>query len=86
IDGTRAALGELQGVIYVNDQYDAVNGADALVLVTEWDIYKQPDFRKIKSLLASPVILDGRNQYSPGEMGRYGFTYYSIGRRPVLPL
>ena len=86
IDGTRAALGELQGVIYVNDQYDAVNGADALVLVTEWDIYKQPDFKKIKSLLASPVILDGRNQYSPGEMERYGFTYYSIGRRPVLPL
>ncbi|NLK18345.1 MAG: UDP-glucose/GDP-mannose dehydrogenase family protein, partial [Synergistaceae bacterium] len=85
IDGTRAALGELQGVIYVNDQYDAVNGADALVLVTEWDIYKQPDFRRIKSLLASPVIVDGRNQYSPGEMERRGFTYYSIGRTAVRP-
>lgn len=86
IDGTRAALGELQGVIYVNDQYDAVNGADALVLVTEWDIYKQPDFKKIKALLASPVIVDGRNQYSTREMERYGFTYYSIGRRPVKPM
>ncbi len=86
IDGTRTALGELQGVIYVNDQYDAVNGADALVLVTEWDIYKQPDFKKIKSLLASPVIVDGRNQYSLSEMERCGFYYYSIGRRPVKPL
>ena len=80
MDETREALGDLQGVLYVNNQYDAVNGADALVLVTEWDIYKQPDFRKIRSLLASPVIFDGRNQYSPAEMKRQGFVYYSIGR------
>lgn len=80
MDETREALGDLQGVLYVNNQYDAVNGADALVLVTEWDIYKQPDFKKIRSLLASPVIFDGRNQYSAAEMKRQGFVYYSIGR------
>nr|HPK07539.1 UDP binding domain-containing protein [Aminivibrio sp.] len=80
MDETREALGDLQGVLYVNNQYDAVNGADALVLVTEWDIYKQPDFKKIRTLLASPVIFDGRNQYSPAEMKRQGFIYYSIGR------
>lgn len=83
IDETREALGELQGVIYVSNQYDAVNGADALVLVTEWDIYKQPDFRRIRSLLTSPVIFDGRNQYSPTEMKRQGFSYFSIGRPDV---
>jgi UDPglucose 6-dehydrogenase len=83
ITETREVLGELKGVLYVNHQYDAVNGADALALLTEWDIYKQPDFGKIKSLLKENVIFDGRNQYSLAEMKRQGFTYYSIGRKIV---
>jgi UDPglucose 6-dehydrogenase len=83
ITETREILGELKGVLYVNHQYDAVNGADALALLTEWDIYKQPDFGKIKSLLKENVIFDGRNQYSLAEMKRQGFTYYSIGRTIV---
>ncbi|GHT16753.1 UDP-glucose 6-dehydrogenase [Planctomycetales bacterium] len=83
IKETREVLGELKGVLYVNHQYDAVNGADALALLTEWDIYKQPDFGKIKSLLKENVIFDGRNQYSLAEMKRQGFTYYSIGRTVV---
>jgi UDPglucose 6-dehydrogenase len=80
ITETREILGELKGVVYVNHQYDAINDADALALLTEWDIYKQPDFGKIKSLLKENVIFDGRNQYSLAEMKRQGFTYYSIGR------
>lgn len=77
---THDILGDLPNVIYVHDQYDAVNGADALVLLTEWDIYKQPDFKRLKTLLNSPLIFDGRNQYSTSEMKRHGFKYFSIGR------
>ena len=84
IEGTHEALGDLPNVIYVHDQYDAVNGSDALVLLTEWDIYKQPDFERLKSLLKEAVIFDGRNQYSLSEMKRNGFKYFSIGRPDIL--
>jgi UDPglucose 6-dehydrogenase len=83
MDETREALGERQGLIYVNDPYDAVNGADALAIATEWDIYKQPDFERIKRLLKKPVVADGRNLYSLSDMARRGFEYYSIGRPGV---
>ena len=83
IEETRETLGEHQGLLYVHDPYDAVNGADVLVLATEWDIYKQPDFERVKRLLKEPVIVDGRNLYSLSEMKRRGFAYYSIGRPPV---
>lgn len=84
IEETHAALGDLPNVIYVHDQYDAVNGSDALVLLTEWDIYKQPDFDRLKSLMKTAVIFDGRNQYSLSEMKRNGFKYLSIGRPDVF--
>ncbi|MDR1379432.1 MAG: UDP-glucose/GDP-mannose dehydrogenase family protein [Synergistaceae bacterium] len=83
IEETRAILGERQGLLYVHDPYDAVNGADALVVVTEWDVYKQPDFDRIGRLLKEPVVVDGRNLYSLPEMKRRNFDYYSIGR-PVV--
>lgn len=84
IADTREILGDMKGLLYVDHQYDAVNGADALVLLTEWDIYKQPDFARVKSLLKEAVMFDGRNLYSLAEMQRHGFAYYSIGR-PGLP-
>jgi UDPglucose 6-dehydrogenase len=83
IEETRQALGEHQGLIYVHDPYDAVNGADVLVVATEWDIYRQPDFERVKRLLKTPVIVDGRNLYSLSEMQRRGFDYYSVGRPAV---
>jgi UDPglucose 6-dehydrogenase len=83
IEETRAALGERQGLLYVHDPYDAVNGADALVVATEWDVYKQPDFDRIGRLLKEPVVVDGRNLYSLSEMKRRNFDYYSIGRPTV---
>ena len=61
IDETKRVLGDRQGLVYVNDLYDAVNDADALAIMTEWDIYKQPDFNRIKNLMKQPVIIDGRN-------------------------
>ena len=64
--------------------YEALDGADALVLVTEWNEFRTPDFGKMQRLLAKPVIFDGRNVYSPDKMRELGFSYYSIGRTPVL--
>jgi UDPglucose 6-dehydrogenase len=61
-------------------QYEALEDVDALVLVTEWKSFRRPDFNRIKSLLKSPVIFDGRNQYEPHMMQRYGFEYHGIGR------
>jgi UDPglucose 6-dehydrogenase len=60
--------------------YDALDGADALVLVTEWNTFREPDFGKMLQLLRSPVVFDGRNLYSPEQMRALGFTYISIGR------
>jgi UDPglucose 6-dehydrogenase len=60
--------------------YDALQDADALAVVTEWNEFREPDFKRIKQLLKAPVIFDGRNLYSPGHMRALGFTYFSIGR------
>jgi UDPglucose 6-dehydrogenase len=60
--------------------YDALAGADALAIVTEWNEFREPDFEKMRSLLTTPVVFDGRNIYSPEHMRALGFTYFSIGR------
>jgi len=60
--------------------YDALAGADALAIVTEWNEFREPDFAKMRSLLKAPVVFDGRNIYSPEQMQALGFTYFSIGR------
>ena len=83
IDETRSVLGERKGLVYVPDMYDAVNGADALAVMTEWDIYRKPDFDRMKNLMNNPLIVDGRNLYSPDEMKRKGFSYISVGRPEV---
>jgi UDPglucose 6-dehydrogenase len=60
--------------------YEALDGADALAIVTEWNEFREPDFGKMRSLLRSPVVFDGRNIYSPEHMRSLGFTYFSVGR------
>ena len=67
-----------------DDMYEALRGADALVISTDWDEFKQPDFAKMKSLMAAPVIFDGRNLYKRDQMRKAGFTYHSVGRAPVI--
>jgi UDPglucose 6-dehydrogenase len=67
-------------VTYAENSYAALTGADALVIVTEWNEFREPDFGKIKKLLRNPVIFDGRNIYTPEQMRTHGFIYYSIGR------
>jgi UDPglucose 6-dehydrogenase len=61
--------------------YDALHGADALVVVTEWHDYRRPDFQRVKSALRAPIVFDGRNIWDPAELRGFGFTYYGIGRR-----
>lgn len=67
-------------VTFCEDPYEALEGANAMLLLTEWPLYKQPDFARIRTLLKAPVIFDGRNQYSATELRALGFKYYSIGR------
>jgi UDPglucose 6-dehydrogenase len=61
--------------------YDALKGADALTIVTEWNEFREPDFTRIRKMMRTPVIFDGRNIYNPEQIRSVGFTYYSIGRR-----
>jgi UDPglucose 6-dehydrogenase len=67
-------------ITYGKDQYQILDGADAMLLITEWHQFRYPDFMRIKSLLKHPVIFDGRNQYEPNQLRNLGFTYYGIGR------
>ena len=68
---------------YCDKMYDTLDGADALVICTDWPEFKQPNFRKIKERLNAPVVFDGRNLYKPDAMRDEGFTYVSVGRNPV---
>jgi UDPglucose 6-dehydrogenase len=65
---------------YAESNYEALDGADALAVVTDWNEYRHPDFSRIKSSLRKPIIVDGRNLYDPAKMHSLGFTYLSIGR------
>jgi UDPglucose 6-dehydrogenase len=72
--------GERADLVVCRSAYEAVAGADALAIVTEWQEFRSPDFERLKELLTSAVIFDGRNLYDPGMVARFGFTYYAIGR------
>jgi UDPglucose 6-dehydrogenase len=79
LETARRQLGDR--VVYASDAYDALQGASALAILTEWLEYRNPDFDRIKRLLKRPLIVDGRNLYEPEHLGKLGFTYDSIGRR-----
>jgi UDPglucose 6-dehydrogenase len=72
-------------VEYAASNYECVEGQDALIIVTEWNEFRYPDFERLKAALKEPVIFDGRNLYDPKKMQALGFTYYSVGRVPVVP-
>lgn len=80
-ENARAELGPAATI--VDDMYDALKDADALVVSTDWDEFKSPDYAKMKSLMKSPVIFDGRNLYRVTTMKENGFTYHSVGRASV---
>jgi UDPglucose 6-dehydrogenase len=72
-------------LVYCDRPYGALEGAHGLVIVTEWQEFRNPDFELMRRLLAEPVIFDGRNLYTPGQPVEAGFTYYSIGRKTTRP-
>jgi UDPglucose 6-dehydrogenase len=68
---------------YAGDPYEALHGVDALLIVTEWSLFRTPDFEQLELLLKSKVIFDGRNLYDLEKMIDCGFYYNSIGRKEV---
>src|SRR5262249_41350317 len=68
---------------YAQKPYDALTGADALLIVTEWPEFRRPDFERMKKLLSRPLIFDGRNIYDPKRLAQLGFEYHGIGVRPA---
>lgn len=83
METTRALLGNR--VSYLEDPYDALPGALALVITTEWMEFRSPDFDRIRAALKYPLIFDGRNLYTLASMTRYNFEYHSVGRPAVQP-
>jgi UDPglucose 6-dehydrogenase len=80
-EATRVAKGIFGArVAFASKSYDALKGADALAILTEWNEFRRPDFARMLKVMRSPVIFDGRNLFSPEQMKQSGFTYYSIGR------
>jgi UDPglucose 6-dehydrogenase len=83
IETTRREFGDR--IDYANDMYAPLDGADALVICTEWHEFRRPDLAKVRDALNAPVVFDGRNLYDPSRMAEMGFEYYSIGRPYVAP-
>jgi UDPglucose 6-dehydrogenase len=80
-EATRTARGLFGDRITLCEKsYDALTGADALAIVTEWNEFREPDFERMRKLLKAPIVFDGRNIYPPEHMRALGFSYFSIGR------
>jgi UDPglucose 6-dehydrogenase len=70
-------------VVFANNQYEALTNADALIIATEWSVFRTPDFFRVRELLKENVIFDGRNLYELDQMKNEGFYYNSIGRQTI---
>ena len=82
-EGLKESMAALPEMIGCEDAYDVAKGADALVLVTEWNQFRNLDFEQLKTLLRSPILIDLRNVYDPERVASYGFYYVSVGRQPA---
>jgi UDPglucose 6-dehydrogenase len=72
-------------LFFAENQYEALKGAEILIVATEWNTFKNPDFAKMKQLMSGITVFDGRNLYDLGTMKENGFEYFSVGRRAVRP-
>ncbi len=82
--GGKAARDLLPGVAFAEGPYDCVAGADALVIITEWEVFRALDLTRVKAAMRQPVVVDLRNTYRPQDMAALGFAYQSVGRvRPT---
>ncbi len=83
---TQRIYGSRSDLILCETPEATLEDADALVIITEWKLFRSPDFKLIKSKLKQPIIFDGRNLYEPHRIAQLGFTYYAIGRKLILPV
>jgi UDPglucose 6-dehydrogenase len=83
IESAMPLFSDNQNVKFGKNQYEVLDGADGLILITEWLSFREPDFERMKALMRAPVIFDGRNQYNPKTLVRHGFHYICIGRPSV---
>jgi UDPglucose 6-dehydrogenase len=84
-EGMKQARAVLDGIDYADSAYACIEGADALVIVTEWEPFRALDLDRVKSLMRKPVLIDLRNVYRLEDMARRGFTYVSVGRPTIGP-
>lgn len=77
-------LKDNKNITYVDSKYDALNDADAMILITEWKEFRQPDFIEITKRLKNPIIFDGRNQYDKKRIKKMGIEYYQIGVKSAV--
>lgn len=83
MEETKHIYGQRDDLVFVDEPEAAYANADALIIMTEWNVFRSPDFSKIKEKMRAAVVFDGRNIYSPEMMKELGFVYYSIGRKPI---
>ena len=83
MENVKKTMGEV--IHYANDPYDTLQDADALLIATEWALFRTPDFERMKNLMKGKVIFDGRNLYDLQRMSEMGFYYNSMGREVVSP-
>lgn len=81
LDQLRVQVGDHPGLVTCDDPWQAAAGADALLVLTEWQLYRQPDLTRLVKVMRTPVLLDGRNLYDPATLRAQGFAYYGVGRR-----
>ncbi len=81
MEATRQFLGDRDGLTYAGSTYEALEGADALLIMTEWTKFREPDFERMISMMKAPVIFDGRNIYNPAKLAKLGFQYFHIGQK-----
>jgi UDPglucose 6-dehydrogenase len=81
MNSARQYFGENPAISFAASMYEALEGAEALIINTEWTIFRNPNFERIKSFMKNPVIFDGRNLYNPAKMAQLGFEYYYIGQK-----
>ena len=84
-EGMKEAAKMMDNVVWSKDTYETMTGADAVVIITEWNEFRALDLPRVKSLLSSPTVIDLRNIYKPEDMSAAGFYYVSIGRAAVEP-
>jgi len=84
-EGMKEAAKMMDNVAFCANAYEAMEGADALVIVTEWNEFRALDFSRVMNLLRTPTVIDLRNIYKPEDMSAAGFYYVSVGRAPVEP-